>query len=84
MKKTLRRTPNHKVAGPYGVPGVILKHMPSEFHEAFQLLFQALYIMRITPPSWLHNHNIFLYKKGDPATLDNYRPITLANALYEL
>ena len=25
-----------------------------------------------------------MYKKGDPATLDKYRPITLANALYKL
>ena len=41
-------------------------------------------ITGITPPSWLHNHTIRLYKKGDPATLDNYRPITLASALYTL
>jgi hypothetical protein len=27
---------------------------------------------------------MLLYKKGDPATLDNYCPITLANALYKL
>ena len=38
----------------------------------------------ITPPSWLQSHTILLYKKGDPTRLDNYRPITLANALYEL
>ena len=25
-----------------------------------------------------------MYKKGDPARVDNYRPITLANALYKL
>jgi hypothetical protein len=41
-------------------------------------------ITGITPPSWLHSHTILVYKKGDPATLDNYRPITLANALYKL
>jgi hypothetical protein len=41
-------------------------------------------ITGITPPSWLHIHTILLYKTGDPATLDNYRPITLANALYKL
>jgi hypothetical protein len=38
----------------------------------------------ITPPSWLHSHTILLYKKGDPATLENHRPITLTNALYKL
>ena len=59
---------------------MVLKHMPAGFHEALQLLCQALSLTGITPPAWLHNHTILLYKKGDPATLDNYRPITLANA----
>jgi hypothetical protein len=84
MHEALRRTPNHKAAGPNGVHGMILKHMPTRFHEALQILFQAMPITGITPPSWLHSHIILLYKKGDPATLDNYRPITLANALYKL
>jgi hypothetical protein len=35
-------------------------------------------------PSWLQSHTILLYKKGDPTRLDNYRPITLANALCKL
>jgi hypothetical protein len=41
-------------------------------------------IIGITPPTWLQSHTILLYKKGDPTRLDNYRPITLANALYKL
>ena len=58
--------------------------MPPIFDEALPLLFQALAITRITPPSWLQSHTILLYKKGDPTRLDNYRPITLANAFYKL
>jgi hypothetical protein len=58
--------------------------MPRQFHEALHLLFQALAITGITPPSWIQSHTILLYKKGDPSTLDNYRPITLANAIYKL
>ena len=42
MQEALRRTPNHKAAGPDGVPGLILKHMPPEFQKALHLLFQAL------------------------------------------
>ncbi len=41
-------------------------------------------ITGITSPSWLHSHAILLYKKGDPATLENYRLIPLANAPYKL
>jgi len=84
MQKALRRTPNHKAAGPDGVPGLILKHMPLAFHDALQLLFQTMSITGITPPFWLHCHTILLYKKGDPVTLENYRPITMTNALYKL
>ncbi len=82
--EALRRTPNHKAAGPDGVPGLVLKHMPPTFHEAIHLLFQAMPITGITPPTWLHSHTILLYKKVNPTSLDNYCPITLANALYKL
>ena len=84
MQEALRRTPNHKAAGPDGVPGLVLKHMPPAFHEALHLLFQALAETGITPPTWLQSHTILLYKKGDPTLLENYRPITLANAIYKL
>jgi hypothetical protein len=63
---------------------MILKHMPPTFHEALHLIFQAMSVTGITSPSWLHSHTVLLYKKGDPATLDNYRPITLTSALYKL
>jgi hypothetical protein len=84
LEEALHRTPNHKATGPDGVPGLILKHIPPAFHEALQLIFQAMSITGITPPSWLHIHTILIYKKVDPATLENYHPITLANALYKL
>ena len=41
-------------------------------------------LMGLPPPSWLQSHIILLYKKRDPTRLDNYRPITLARALYKL
>jgi len=82
--EALRRTPNHKAAGPDGVPGLVLKHMPQAFHEVIHLLFQTLAIIGITPLSWLQSRTILLFKKGDPTRLDNYRLISLANALYKL
>jgi len=53
LHEALRRTPNHMAAGPTGVPGLVLKHMPPQFHEALRLLFQTLDITGITPLSWL-------------------------------
>ena len=85
LHEALRRTPNHKAAGPDGVPSMVLKHMPRQFHEALHLLFQALTIITgITPSSWLQSHTILLHKKGDPTTLDNYPPIIPTNAIYKL
>ena len=39
MQEALRRTPKHKAAGPDGIPDMIMKHMPPDFHETLQLLF---------------------------------------------
>ena len=63
---------------------MVLKPMPPAFHEAIHILFQAMANTGITPPTWLQSRTIILYKKGDPTRLDNYYPITLANALYKL
>ena len=84
LQNALRHTPNHKAAGTYGIPNLVLKLNPPALHEAIQLLFQDLAITVITPPSWLNYHIFLLYKKGDPTRLDKYRPITLASALYKL
>ena len=51
--EALRRTPNHKVACLDGVPGLVLERMPPAFQEAIHLLFQAMAITWITPPTWL-------------------------------
>jgi hypothetical protein len=48
MQEAIRQTPNHKAAGPDGVPGLVLKHMTSAFHEALHLFFQALTMPGIT------------------------------------
>jgi hypothetical protein len=38
FQEALRSTPSHIAAGPDGVPGVVLKHMPPAFLEAIHLL----------------------------------------------
>jgi hypothetical protein len=84
FQEALRRMPNHKVAGPDEVPGLVFKHMPLIVHEARLLLFQPRHLRGLPPLSWLQNHAILLYKKGDQTRLYNYRSIPLANALYKL
>jgi hypothetical protein len=39
MHEVFRHTPSHTAAGPDGIPGLILMHMPPPFHDALQLIF---------------------------------------------
>ena len=66
MQEALRRTPNHKVAGPDGVPGMILKHMPPGSHEDLHLLFQAISITGITPLRGSTSTPFSSTKRGTP------------------
>ena len=66
MEKVLRHTPNHKAAGPDGVPGLALKHMLPTYHEALH----RLVITGIAHPSGIKSHTILFYKKRGPTRLD--------------
>ena len=82
--EALRRNPHYKAAGLDEIPGVILNNMPTAFLDATLSLFQLMAVTGITPPDWLRTHTVLLYKKSDPLSLDNYRPIALAPILYKL
>ena len=73
----LRRLPNNKAAGPDGVPNEILKIMPEAFHDAMHALLIHVGGSGKTPTSWKTSNTILLYKKGDPLTVKNYRPVAL-------
>jgi hypothetical protein len=47
-------------------------------------LFQLCWDMKATPTAWHVAKVIPVYKKGDPAECDNYRPISLVSVLYKL
>jgi hypothetical protein len=84
LNEALRLLPSHKAPGPDNIPGVLIKHMSQEFHEAVFQLFQIMTITGRTPPKWLHSNTILIYKKNDMLDLTNYIPIALAFALYKL
>jgi hypothetical protein len=84
FNEALRLLPSHKAPSPDNIPGVLIKYMPRDFHDAVFQLFQTMTITGITPPNWLHSNTILLYKKNDLLDLANYRPFALAFALYKL
>jgi len=63
LQEALRRSPNHKAAGPDRVSCIILKYMPPICHETNHFLFQILALTGLALLAWLHNHAILLYKK---------------------
>jgi hypothetical protein len=48
-QEALRCTPSHKAAGPDNVYGLVLAHMPIEFHEALRPFLQSMTLAWITP-----------------------------------
>jgi len=58
--------------------------MPEAFHDAMHTLLVHVGNSCKPPISWKTSNTILLYKKGDPLTVKNYRPIALANTIYKL
>ena len=55
--------------------------------EPIQLLFHSIlnrFLHSPLPPQWLCAKICLLYKKGDPLSPSNYRPIALLNCIYKL
>jgi hypothetical protein len=84
FQEVLHQLPNHKAPGSDNIPGVLLKSMPQTFHNAIYQLFQLMVATWTPQPHWLLSNTILLYKKNDPLNLENFRPITLVNALFKL
>jgi hypothetical protein len=58
--------------------------MPTQFHDMLCLFFFHCYKQETIPSYWKHSNTVLLYKKGNPAQLNNQRPIALANTIYKL
>ncbi|CEP17652.1 hypothetical protein [Parasitella parasitica] len=81
-----KRTPRKSSPGPDGLPYEIL-YLIMKF-PPYQDLISIVYNTALTqakfPQSWNESIMCLLYKKGDPADMKNYRPLSLANTDYKL
>ena len=78
LKLLLSIDPN-KANGPDNVPSKFLKTCAHEVVDIYVTLFQASLDQGIVPPDWKEGNIVPLYKKGDRALPENYRPITLTS-----
>jgi hypothetical protein len=80
----VKRLANGKAPGPDDIPNELLKHMPPQLHAVTRTLFALMWRTGHTPDWWKVSNTVFIYKKGDPTSASNYRPVGLANTLYKL
>ena len=78
------RLSNNKAPGIDGVANELLKNLPDDLLQAIHTLYTLMYMTATTPQYFKESNTILLYKKDDPLTLDNYRPICLANTIAKL
>lgn len=79
--KTLKK---EKAAGPDKIPNEAIIHGKDELVEPITTLFNKILMEEITPIQWTLATIILIFKKGDIADLNNYRPISLLPAFYKL
>ena len=82
--KLLQNIKDKKATGPDGIPGSLLKICAEQLSEVFTVLFQASLTRGIVPDDWLHANIIPVFKKGDRAKAENYRPISLTSIACKL
>ena len=66
-------------AGPDGIPVILLKNCASALCEPIKLLWKESFETGIVPEFYKKSFVSPLYKKGDRARADNYRPISLTS-----
>ena len=85
MDEAIHRMKYHKAAGPDGIPAEFYKLLDHKSRTYSQELFNSWFIGEQRIPSEAQLAKVFLlHKKGDPANLENYRPISLLNNLTKI
>lgn len=73
-----------KSPGPDGVTNECIKLAKTLLLSPITILWNKILEEEIVPHPWTESEIILLYKKGDPADIGNYRPISLMPCLYKL
>ena len=73
-----------KATGPDLIPNEILKGVKNTLLEPIKQLFNDLIKSNNFPEQWMEGTIVTIFKKGNPNTPANYRPITLFNTIPKL
>ena len=78
LKQMQDLKPN-KATGPDNIPPRLLIELAVELAPVFTLLFNASLSQGVVPADWRSAHVTPIFKKGDPLTPANYRPVSLTS-----
>ena len=79
----LKHSKPSKAGGPDETNNYILALCPEPIQQFFHSILNR-FLHSPLPPHWLCATICLLYKKGDPFSPSNYRPIALLNCIYKL
>ena len=77
VAKLLSDIKPHKSSGPDDIPAFLLKEISFQLAPPLTLVFQASLNQQKLPIDWKIAHVVPIFKKGDRASPNNYRPISL-------
>lgn len=73
----LKRVPNKNSNSPDGIPYILIKKCADQLAPIVTELFRIILDEGNIPPIWKTSFIVPIFKKGDPSSPGNYRPISL-------
>ena len=84
MAEAIAHMKRGKATGPDDVSAEMIKALDKENRNIVLDFFNEWWWQEAVPEKLVQAVVVSLYKKGDPKKLENYRPISLLNAMYKL
>lgn len=84
IKKVVRKLKDNKAPGIDNIPRELIKHGEEALLTKLHTLFGEIWQAEKIPEDWQASVIHPIYKKGDKATCENYRGISLLNVTYKI
>lgn len=84
VRRAIKRLSVRTKGGPDGIPPTFFINCCDELCSPLSLLFSLCFDKCIMPPVWLLSYITPIFKKGNAATANNYRPIALTATMSKL
>ncbi|PZC84828.1 hypothetical protein B5X24_HaOG203818 [Helicoverpa armigera] len=84
IQKQILKLKPEKCPGPDLITNECIKYAATLLLTPITILWNKILHEETVPHIWTESEIILLYKKGDPADISNYRPISLMPCLYKL